>query len=71
MKKFIRNPKSRTFLAKDGTWTTDFNSALEVQSDEEARKVCDDYSLNACELYFCVGDKPSSMDFGLSLARLG
>jgi hypothetical protein len=71
LKKFIRNPKTKTFLAKDGTWTTDFSYALEMQSEEKARKTRDVYNLRDCELYFCLGDTPSHVDFAIPLARLG
>jgi hypothetical protein len=71
MRRLIRNSKNKTFLAKDGTWTTDFDSAMECPSDDEARKTRDTYNLKDCELYCCLGDKSSMNDFALLLARLG
>jgi hypothetical protein len=70
VRKFIRNTKTNTFLGKDGTWTIDFDSAMEFHNDAEARKTRDTYNLKDCELYYCIGDKPSSYDFALPLARL-
>jgi len=70
VRKFIRNTTNKTFLAKDGTWTTDLDSAMEFQSDNEARRTRDTCNLKDCELYYCVGEKPSSYDFVLPLARL-
>jgi hypothetical protein len=70
VRKFIRNATNKTFLAKDGTWTIDLDSAVEFQNDDEAGKTRDTYNLKGCELYFCVGEKPTNLDFVLPLARL-
>jgi hypothetical protein len=70
VRKFIRNATNKTFLAKDGTWTIDLDSAVEFQNDDEAGKTRDTCNLKGWELYFCVGEKPTNLDFVLPLGRL-
>ena len=70
VRRFIHNTKTNTFVAQDGTWTTDVDLAKEFVSDDDIRKARDDYELKDCELYYCLAKKPSRLDFGILLSRL-
>ena len=70
MRRFIRNIQTNTFLAEDGTWTTDLDLAKEFVSDDDIRKARNDYGLKDCELYYCVGKTASKLDFAIPLSRL-
>jgi hypothetical protein len=70
VKRFIRNPQTHTFLAEDGTWTTDIDRAREFVSDDDVRKARDVLNLKDCELYYCVAQNPSKLDFAIPLKRL-
>lgn len=70
MRKFIRNTIANSFLAKDGTWTTNLRFAREIYNDSEARSALVIHKLKYCELYYCIGEKTSSIDFALPLEKL-
>lgn len=69
VRRLIRNPQTNTFLGRDGTWITEINQAQEFVSDDDVRKAREAYKLKDCELYYCVGEKPSKLDFAIPLSR--
>jgi len=69
MRRFIRDRKTKAFLAERGTWTKEMESALEFYNDNLVREARAVFRLRSCEIYYCFGTEPSKLDFAFSLAR--
>ena len=69
VRKFIRDRKTKAFLAENGTWTKDVESAFEFYNDNQVREARLALRLESCELYYCFGTRPSQLDFSFPLAH--
>ena len=67
MKRLIRDKRTKKFLTKEGTWTTDASAAEDFGNISSVIRAEQKHNLNGVELLMVMEEKPSSYDVVLPL----
>ena len=62
MKRLIRDKRTKRFLTKEGSWTTDVSAAQDFATVRAVIAAKEKFNLTGVELLLLMEEKPSSYD---------